>query len=68
MRAIKFLLMNVGTGSLASFLIVTPEGNILINSAYEATVPVIRDSVQKLGFRFSDTKILGSQTPPRSRK
>jgi metallo-beta-lactamase class B len=48
----------VGTESLASFLIVTPEGNILINSAYEATVPVIRDSVEKLGFRFADTKIL----------
>src|SRR5580704_11820083 len=48
----------VGTESLASFLIVTPEGNILINSDYEATVPVIRDSVEKLGFRFADTKIL----------
>jgi metallo-beta-lactamase class B len=48
----------LGTESLASFLIVTPEGNILINSAYEATVPVIRDSVEKLGFRFSDIKIL----------
>ena len=48
----------VGTESLASFLIVTPEGNILINSAYEATVPVIRDSVEKLGFHFADIKIL----------
>src|SRR5580700_4386501 len=48
----------VGTESLASFLIVTPEGNILINSDYEATVPVIRDSVEKLGFKFADTKIL----------
>lgn len=48
----------VGTESLASFLVVTPEGNILINSDYEATVPVIRDSVEKLGFRFADTKIL----------
>jgi metallo-beta-lactamase class B len=48
----------VGSESLASFLIVTPEGNILINSDYEATVPVIRDSVEKLGFRFADTKIL----------
>src|ERR1700752_1673438 len=48
----------VGTESLGSFLIVTPEGNILINSDYEATVPVIRDSVEKLGFRFADTKIL----------
>jgi len=35
----------VGTESPASFPIVTPEGNIPINSAYEATVPVIRDSV-----------------------
>jgi metallo-beta-lactamase class B len=51
----------VGTQSLAAFLMVTPEGNILINSAYERTVPVIRKSVSDLGFRFADTKIvLGS--------
>ena len=48
----------VGTESLASFLISTPEGLILINSDYERTVPVIRSSVEKLGFRFSDIKIL----------
>jgi metallo-beta-lactamase class B len=48
----------VGTETLASFLIVTPEGNILINSTYERTVPVVRDSVEKLGFHFGDTKIL----------
>src|SRR5580704_10834942 len=48
----------VGTESLGSFLVVTPAGNILINSDYEATVPVIRDSVEKLGFHFADTKIL----------
>src|ERR1700692_3848376 len=47
----------VGTESLGSFLVVTPAGNILINSDYEATVPVIKDSVEKLGFKFSDTKI-----------
>jgi len=51
----------VGTQSLAAFLVVTPEGNILINSAFERTVPVIRKSVTDLGFRFADTKIvLGS--------
>src|SRR5215472_38123 len=51
----------VGTKSLASFLVVTPEGNILIDTMYERTVPVIRKSVTDLGFRFSDTKIvLGS--------
>ena len=48
----------VGSESLASFLIVTPEGNILINSCFEATVPVIRGSVVKLGFKFTDVKIL----------
>ena len=51
----------VGTRSLASFLFTTPEGHILINSDYERTVPVIRDSVEKLGFKFADIKIvLGS--------
>jgi metallo-beta-lactamase class B len=51
----------VGTQSLSAFLVVTPEGNILINSAFERTVPVIRKSVTDLGFRFADTKIvLGS--------
>jgi metallo-beta-lactamase class B len=48
----------VGTESLASFLVTTPEGHILINSDYERNVPGIRDSVGKLGFRFEDIKIL----------
>src|SRR5580658_3932838 len=48
----------VGTEALASFLVVTPEGNILIDSTYEVNVPVIRKSVEELGFKFSDTKIL----------
>jgi metallo-beta-lactamase class B len=48
----------VGTESLASFLVTTPAGHILINSAYERNVPTIRDSVTKLGFRFEDIKIL----------
>jgi metallo-beta-lactamase class B len=51
----------VGSESLASFLVVTPEGNILIDTAYEANVPVIRKSIEDLGFKFADTKIvLGS--------
>jgi len=48
----------VGTKSLASFLIVTPQGNILVNSTYERNVPTIQKSVEQLGFRFADTKIL----------
>src|SRR5689334_8222677 len=48
----------VGTENLGSFLVTTGQGHILINSDYEATVPMIRDSVEKLGFKFSDIKIL----------
>jgi metallo-beta-lactamase class B len=48
----------VGSKDLASYLIVTPEGNILINSALKTSVPLIKSSVEKLGFRFSDIKIL----------
>src|SRR5690349_20733096 len=35
----------VGTESLASFLVTTPDGHILINSDYERNVPTIKDSV-----------------------
>jgi metallo-beta-lactamase class B len=48
----------VGSEGLANYLIVTPQGNILINSDLEANVPMIRASIEKLGFKFSDTKIL----------
>lgn len=48
----------VGSKGLATFLITTPEGNILINSDLEANVPMISASVEKLGFHFKDTRIL----------
>jgi metallo-beta-lactamase class B len=48
----------VGTTELASFLFVTPQGDILMNSNYESSVPVIKANVEKLGFKFSDVKIL----------
>jgi metallo-beta-lactamase class B len=48
----------VGSKGLASYLITTPAGHILINSDLEANVPLIRASVEKLGFKFSDIKIL----------
>jgi Metallo-beta-lactamase superfamily len=48
----------VGTKSLAAFLIVTPQGHILVNSTYERNVPIIQKSVEQLGFKFSDIKIL----------
>jgi metallo-beta-lactamase class B len=48
----------VGTRTLSSFLVVTPEGNILINSTYERNVRTIEKSVEQLGFDFSGIKIL----------
>jgi metallo-beta-lactamase class B len=48
----------VGTRTLSSFLIVTPQGNILIDSTYERNVRTIEKSITELGFKFSDVKIL----------
>jgi len=48
----------VGSRDLASYLITTPEGHVLINSSLEESVPLIRASVEKLGFKFTDIRIL----------
>jgi metallo-beta-lactamase class B len=48
----------VGTVELCSFLFVTPEGNILINANFEETFPLLKASIEKLGFKMEDTKIL----------
>src|SRR5260370_3625580 len=48
----------VGSKGLANYLITTPQGNILINSDLEANVQLIQASIEKLGFKFKDTKIL----------
>jgi metallo-beta-lactamase class B len=48
----------VGSKGLANYLVVTPQGNILINSDTEPNVPMIKASIEKLGFKYSDTKIL----------
>jgi metallo-beta-lactamase class B len=48
----------VGTADLAVYLIHTPQGNILINSDFEEDVPLIRSSIQQLGFKYTDTKIV----------
>ena len=48
----------VGTNYLASFLITTSAGHFLINSDFEESVPLIRASVEKLGFKFTDIKYL----------
>jgi metallo-beta-lactamase class B len=48
----------VGSKGLASYLVTTPQGNILINSDLESNVTMIEASIEKLGFHFKDTKIL----------
>ena len=45
-------------GSGRSYLITTPEGHILINSGFEATVPLIRKSVESLGYKPADIRVL----------
>ncbi|HZM95633.1 MAG TPA: subclass B3 metallo-beta-lactamase [Vicinamibacterales bacterium] len=48
----------VGTATLNSYLITTPQGHILINSNFEDTVPLLTASVEKAGFKMSDVKII----------
>src|SRR5476651_354218 len=48
----------VGTSDIASYLITTPEGDILIDAGYEETPPLIQASIEKLGFKIGDVKII----------
>jgi metallo-beta-lactamase class B len=48
----------VGASDIASYLIATPAGHILIDSGYEDTPPIVRDGILKLGFKLQDVKIL----------
>jgi metallo-beta-lactamase class B len=48
----------VGTEDLASYLLTTDKGHILINTGLEESVPQLRKNVEALGFKFSDIKIL----------
>lgn len=48
----------VGSKALASYLVTTPQGHILINSDLEANVPLLQASIEQLGFEFRDVKVL----------
>ena len=48
----------VGTRTLSSFLITTPQGHILINTTYERNLPVIEKSIADLGFKLQDVRII----------
>jgi metallo-beta-lactamase class B len=48
----------VGTYDLASYLVTTSGGSILINTGVDTSVPLIRSNIESLGFKFGDIKIL----------
>lgn len=48
----------VGTYDLASYLIVTNKGNILVNTGLADSYPQIKANIEKLGFKYKDIKIL----------
>ena len=48
----------VGTYDLASYLITTSQGNILINTGLASSTQQIKSNIEKLGFKFTDIKIL----------
>lgn len=51
-------LYHVGTYDLASYLITTPEGHLLINTGAYDSAEMIRENVEELGFDFEDIEIL----------
>src|SRR5512141_1865274 len=48
----------VGSKGLGIYLVSTSQGHILINAGVEDSVPLIKQSVEKAGFHFSDIKVL----------
>jgi len=48
----------VGTYDLASFLITSADGHILVNTGLEDSTSLIRENIESLGFRLEDVRIL----------
>jgi metallo-beta-lactamase class B len=48
----------VGANDVTAFLLAGPEGHVLIDGGYPGTAPMIIQSVEKLGFRIRDVKVL----------
>lgn len=48
----------VGTNGLAVYLISTPAGHILIDTALPEANPQIKSSIEKLGFKVADIKVM----------
>ena len=64
MRTIRLTLSILLTGAVSAPVLAqgakvwTPQGHILVNSMYERNVPTIKKSVEDLGFKFGDIKII----------
>jgi len=48
----------VGAIGVSSFLITTPEGHILLDTGFDDTAPIVQRSVEQLGFKLADIKII----------
>src|ERR1044072_2272298 len=48
----------IGTQDVASFLIATPSGHIIVNSLYQSLGPRLQANTEKLGFKFEDVKMI----------
>lgn len=48
----------VGTNDITAYLVTTPAGHVVVNVGYEETAALVRDSIEKLGFKITDVKIL----------
>jgi metallo-beta-lactamase class B len=48
----------VGTTELAVFVITTPSGHILLDTAFDQTVPIIKAGMKTLGLRYEDIELL----------
>lgn len=48
----------VGASDIASYLITTPAGHILLDGGYAETAPMIEANIRKLGFKVEDVKVL----------
>jgi metallo-beta-lactamase class B len=48
----------VGVKGVASYLIVTPQGDMLLDIGFRETVPLVEASIRKLGFHVEDVHVL----------
>jgi metallo-beta-lactamase class B len=48
----------VGAIGVSSYLITTPAGHVLLDTGFDDTVPIIRRSVEQLGFKLTDIKFI----------